>query len=135
MKTINKVILLGNVTEDLSLHTTRSGQSVVSFGIATERHWAKASGEEKSSTEYHRCVAWSKLADVCAKILEKGAAVYVEGYLQTRTRDDNGVKRYHTEIILTEVILLNKKERYEGSLNYSGHDKLDLQIDGDIMDN
>ncbi len=108
---LNRSTILGNVTRDPETRTTNSGQSVVSFSVATSRRWKdQTSGELKEAVEYHNCVAWAKLAQTVGSYVRKGSKVYVEGRLQTRSWDDpSGVKKYRTEIIADNVILLDKK--------------------------
>ena len=85
MRSVNKVILIGNLTRDPVMRSAPSGQAVTTFGIATNREWITANGERKSSTEFHDLVAWAKLAEICQQYLKKGKLIYVEGYLKTRT--------------------------------------------------
>lgn len=108
---LNRVTILGNVTRDPETRTTNSGQSVVSFSVATSRRWKdQTSGELKEATEFHNIVAWAKLATTVSSYVRKGSKLYVEGRLQTRSWDDpSGVKKYRTEIIADNVILLDKK--------------------------
>lgn len=108
---LNRATILGNVTRDPETRTTTSGQSVVSFSIATSRRWKdQTSGELKEATEFHNCVAWGKLAQTVGTYLRKGSKVYLEGRIQTRSWDDpTGVKKYRTEIVADSVILLDKK--------------------------
>ena len=110
MRSINKVILIGNLTRDPEMRNTPSGQSVVTFGIATNREWVTKDGRKQSSAEYHDLVAWAKLADICHQYLKKGKLVYVEGYLKTRSWDTpEGVKKFRTEIVVQDMIMLDKK--------------------------
>lgn len=108
---LNRTTILGNVTRDPETRTTTTGQTVVSFSVATSRRWKdQASGELKEATEFHNCVAWAKLAQTVGTYVRKGSKLYVEGRLQTRSWDDpSGVKKYRTEIIADNVILLDKK--------------------------
>ncbi len=108
---LNRATVLGNVTRDPEMRTTKTDQSVVSFSVATSRRWKdQASGELKEASEFHNCVAWAKLAQTVGTYVRKGSKVYVEGRLQTRSWDDpSGVKKYRTEIIADTVILLDKK--------------------------
>lgn len=108
---LNRATILGNVTRDPETRTTTSGQSVVSFSVATSRRWKdKTSGELKEATEFHNCVAWSNLAQTVGSYVRKGSKLYVEGRIQTRSWDDpTGVKKYRTEIVADSVILLDKK--------------------------
>lgn len=105
---LNKVMLIGHLTQDPEIRTTPTGQSVATFSVATNRQWKDAQGQLQSQTEYHNIVAWRKLADVAHQYLRKGRQVFVEGYLQTRSwvgQQDN-VKRYRTEIIADSIIFL-----------------------------
>ncbi|MEK7637175.1 MAG: single-stranded DNA-binding protein [Patescibacteria group bacterium] len=108
---LNRATILGNITRDPESRTTTSGQSVVSFSVATNRRWKdQTSGELKEATEFHNCVAWSKLAQTISTYVRKGSKVYVEGRIQTRSWDDpTGVKKYRTEIVADNLIMLDKK--------------------------
>ncbi|MFA6098005.1 MAG: single-stranded DNA-binding protein [Patescibacteria group bacterium] len=107
---LNKVLLIGNVTRDPEVRTTPNGQNVSSFGVATNRRWTDQSGQKKEQVEFHNIVAWRKLADIVGQYLKKGSKVFIEGRLQTRTWDDqSGVKRYRTEIIASNMIMLDSK--------------------------
>jgi single-strand DNA-binding protein len=106
---LNKVMIIGNLTRDPEMRTTPTGQSVTSFGVATSHSWTNANGEKEEKTEFHNIVAWGKLAEICAQYLSKGRKVYVEGRLQTRDwQGQDGVKRYRTEIIAENMIILDK---------------------------
>jgi single-strand DNA-binding protein len=110
MRSVNKVILVGNLTRDPESRSTDSGQQVTTFGIATNRDWTTKDGSKKNSAEYHECVAWARLAEICAQYLKKGKLVYVEGYLKTRSWDTpEGVKKFKTEIIVQDMIMLEKR--------------------------
>jgi len=108
---LNKAMLIGNITRDPESRTTPNGQTVCSFGLATNRIWKdKNSGERKSQADFHNIVAWGRLAETCSQYLKKGSKVFVEGRLQTRSWDDpSGVKKYRTEIILQNMIMLDAK--------------------------
>lgn len=106
MKSVNKVILIGNVTRDPELKSTNGGQSVVSFGLATNRVWKDQNGEKQSLPEFHNLSAWSGLAEFISETVRKGAPLYVEGYLKTRNWETDGIKHYRTEIIIENVVLL-----------------------------
>src|SRR5215203_3604081 len=83
-RSINKVVLLGNLTRDPELKYTPAGTAVCTFGIATNRSWTTADGQTKEEAQYHRVVAWQKLAELCGKLLTKGRKVYLEGRLTYR---------------------------------------------------
>ena len=107
MKSVNKVILLGNITRDPELKATTNGQSVCTFGLATNRTWKGGDGNKQSLPEYHNIVAWSGLADFCNQYIQKGKPVYIEGYLKTRSwANDQGIKMFRTEIVLENIVLL-----------------------------
>jgi len=106
---LNKAMIIGNVTRDPELKNTPSGQSVVSFSVATNLVWNDQSGNQQKKTEFHNIIAWRKLAEICAKYLRKGSKVYIEGRLQTTDWTGNdGVKRYRTEIVAENMIMLDK---------------------------
>ncbi len=110
MRSVNKVVLIGNLTRDPELKNTTSGQAIVTFGLATNRQWTTSSREKRSSAEFHECVAWAKLAEICKQRLKKGMLVYVEGYLKTRSWDlEDGTRRFRTEIVLQDMIILEKR--------------------------
>lgn len=110
MRSVNKVILIGNLTRDPEMRETPNGQSVATFGLATNREWVTKDGRKQNSTEYHDLVAWAKLADICNQYLNKGKLVYVEGYLKTRSWDTpEGIKKFRTEIVVQDMIMLDKR--------------------------
>lgn len=115
MKSINKVILVGNLTRDPEKKTTPNGQTITTFGVATNRDWVTSQGERNSMTEFHSIVAWGKLGDICAQFLRKGKLVYIEGYLKTRSWDnENGIKSFRTEVVATDMIILDRDKRESG---------------------
>jgi single-strand DNA-binding protein len=122
-RSLNKVMLIGNLTRDPNLRYTPNSTAVCSFGIATNRSWTPTEGGEKQErVEYHNVVAWSKLADICGQILHKGDKVYVEGRLQTRDwKGDDGVERKTTEVVIDNMILLRSSS---GQSSYSSDDDL-----------
>ncbi len=113
-RSLNKVLLIGNLTRDPELRYTPQGTAVCSFSIATNRQWATDSGEKKEDVEFHRLVAWNKLAEICAQLLKKGRKVYIEGRLQTRNwTGQDGSQRSTTEVVVTDMILLDSKREGE----------------------
>lgn len=111
---INKVILIGNLGADPETRYTRNGTPVATFNIATTERWKK-DGELQESTEWHRIVSWQRLAEICQEYLDKGSRVYIEGKLQTRSWTDNdGVKRYTTEIVAREMKMLTPRDSGNG---------------------
>jgi single-strand DNA-binding protein len=108
MKSVNKVILLGNLTRDPELRYTEHSKAVCSFGLATNRNWITETGKKREEPEYHRLVAWEKLAEFCDKYLRKGRKVYVEGRLHTRSfTGKDGTERTATEIVVDDLVLLD----------------------------
>jgi len=107
---LNKAMLIGNLTRDPELRNTPSGQSVASFAVATNLIWTDQSGQQQKKTEFHNVIAWRKLAEICSKYLHKGSKVYVEGRLQTTDwTGQDGIKRYRTEIVMENMIMLDAK--------------------------
>lgn len=108
---LNKVMIIGRLTRDPEARTTPSGVAVTNFSVATSRVWKDDSGNQKENTEFHNVVAWRRLAEICAQYLAKGRQVYIEGHLQTRSWDDqtSGQKRYRTEIVADNMIMLGSK--------------------------
>lgn len=107
--TLNKVLLIGNLTRDPETRSTPSGQTVTTFGLATSRQWTDSTGARKEKTEFHNIVAWAKLAEICQQFLAKGRKIYLEGRLQTRDwTGDDGQKRYRTEIVAENMIMLDR---------------------------
>jgi single-strand DNA-binding protein len=109
-RSLNKVELIGNMTRDPELRYTPAGTAVCTFGLATNRQWTTDSGDKKEDVEFHRIVAWNKLAELCSQLLTKGRKVYVEGRLQTRkwTGQDQ-VERQTTEIVISDMIILDSR--------------------------
>lgn len=109
-RNLNKVMLIGNLTRDPEVRYTPQNTAVASFVIATNREW-KVEGETKQVADFHNVVAWNKLAEICGQLLTKGTKVYVEGRLQTRTWDDanSGTKKYKTEVVVEDMIVLTPK--------------------------
>lgn len=106
-RSLNKVLLIGNLTRDPELRYTPQGTAVATFGIATNRSWTTESGEKHDEAEFHNIVVWARLAEICAEYLNKGKQVYIEGRLSTREWEgQDGQKRRTTEVIASEVIFL-----------------------------
>jgi len=130
MRSVNKVILIGNLTRDPELKQTQGGQPIAIFGLATNRTWTSA-GQRQTSTEFHELVAWARLAEFASQNLRKGKLVYVEGYLKTRSWEDkDGTRRFKTEIIVQDLIILSKREN-------GGYDEpqIDPDMDAPMLDN
>lgn len=107
---LNKVQLIGNLTRDPEMRQIPGGQVVSSFGIATNLSWTDQSGQKQDKAEFHNIVAWRKLGEICGQYLKKGSKCYIEGRIQTRSWEaEDGSKRYKTEIVADNMIMLDKK--------------------------
>ena len=111
MSSLNKVILIGNLGQSPDIRTMQSGDKVANLSIATSERWKdKSTGEHKEKTEWHRVVVFGKLVDIVESYLTKGSKVYLEGKLETRSWEQDGVKKYTTEIVMrgfdSKIIML-----------------------------
>ncbi len=114
MYSLNRVMLIGNLTRDPEVRTIPSGQQVASFALATNRRWTTQQGETQDATEFHEIVVWGKLAEIAQQVLSKGKKAYIEGRMQTRTWDaPDGAKRQRTEIIAENLIALSPRGENE----------------------
>lgn len=120
-RSVNKVILIGNLGKDPEVRYTGSGVAVATFSVATNESWRDPEGNTQERTEWHNIVAWRKLAEICGEYLKKGSKLYLEGRLQYRTYDDkNGVKRFVTEIVMDEMVMLDSRGRDATSASEPG---------------
>ncbi len=120
---INKAIIVGNLGADPEVRYTQSGSPVATFNVATTERWRDQEGNQQESTEWHRIVAWRKLAEICGEYLHKGSKVYIEGKIQTRKwQDQSGNDRYTTEIVAREMKMLDRRESGGGSQGGSPRD-------------
>jgi single-strand DNA-binding protein len=119
---INKTILIGRVGRDPETRYTQGGKAVCNFSVATSESWKDSNGEKKESTEWHRIVAFGKLAEICGKYVVKGMLVYVDGRLQTQKYDKDGVTHYKTEIIAQNMQMLSGKGDGEKQDRQPAHD-------------
>lgn len=109
-RSLNKVMLIGNLTRDPEMRYTPQGAAVCTFGLATNRQWTTESGEKKEDVEFHNVVAWNKLAEICAQLLKKGRKIYVEGRLATRSwQGQDGAQKQRTEVVISDMVILDKK--------------------------
>lgn len=121
---INKVILIGNLGADPELRYTQSGDAVATFNLATSETWKGADGNKQEQTEWHRIVAFKRLAEICGEYLAKGSRVYIEGRIQTRKwQDKDGNDRYTTEIVAREMKMLTPKGGGGGNYGSQGMDE------------
>jgi len=110
MNSLNKAQIIGNLTRDPELKNTKGGQSVCTIGVATNRRWKDGTGMQHEEPEYHNVVCWGRLAEIAAEFLKKGAKVFFEGRLKTRSwEDEAGVKHFRTEIVAEDMIILSPK--------------------------
>jgi single-strand DNA-binding protein len=122
--TLNKVMLIGNLVRDPEIRNTATGKNVASFSVATSFAWKDQTGAKQEKAEFHNIVAWGKLAEICGQYLKKGLKVYIEGRLQTRDwTGQDGIKRYRTEIIAENMIMLSPKNSsgYSGGQSYGNN--------------
>jgi len=111
-RSLNKVMLIGNLTRDPEMRYTPQGTAVCTFGVATNRSWT-VDGEKKEDVEFHNVVAWNKLAEICAQLLKKGRKVYVEGRLSTRSwQGTDGAQKQRTEVVISDMVILDKKSDF-----------------------
>ncbi|OGH92225.1 MAG: hypothetical protein A2534_01810 [Candidatus Magasanikbacteria bacterium RIFOXYD2_FULL_39_9] len=107
---LNKVMIIGRLTRDPELRNTPNGKAVATLSLATNRIWIDANGQKQKQSEFHNIVMWGKLAEIANQYLRKGGKVYVEGRLQTREwTGQDGVKRYRTEVVGDNMIMLDSK--------------------------
>ena len=105
---LNKVQIIGRVTQDVELRQTPNGQNVTTLSIATNRTWTDGSGMRQEQAEFHNVVLWGKLAEIAGQYVQKGKKIYIEGRLQTRSWEaQDGTKRYKTEIVGENMIMLD----------------------------
>lgn len=116
-RSLNKVMLIGNLTRDVEVRYTPSGTAVATFGLATNRSWSSGDGgERQEEVQFHRIVAWSKLAEICGQLLFKGRKIFIEGRLQTRKfTGQDGQQREITEIVAENMMILDTKNREGGA--------------------
>lgn len=108
-RSLNRIVLIGNLTRDPELKYTPAGTAVCTFGIATNRSWTTNDGQTKEDVQYHRIVAWQKLAELCGKLLNKGRKVFAEGRMTYRTfTGKDGVQRTIAEIVLDDFIVFGE---------------------------
>ncbi len=113
---VNKVILIGNLGADPEVRFTQSGTAVATLRLATTEKWKGQDGQMQEQTEWHRVVAWNRLAEICRDYLSKGSRIYIEGKLRTnKWQDQNGNDRYTTEIVAREMKMLSPRNAGDGS--------------------
>lgn len=112
---LNKVMIIGNVGRDPEMRYTQNGTAITSFSVASGRRWTTPEGEQREETEWFNVVTWNKLAETASRYVTKGSRVYIEGRLQTRSWEGpDGQKRYRTEVIAQNMILLDGRQKAPG---------------------
>lgn len=137
-RSLNKAMLIGNLTRDPELRYTPQGTAVCNFGMATNRYWVTDKGEKKEETEFHRIVAWNKLAELCGQLLAKGRKVYVEGRLQTRSwTAADGAQRSTTEVVISDMVILDSKRAFEAAkkeMREVSEEEIDISDEGTLSE-
>lgn len=121
MKDLNRATILGRLTRDPEVRNTQTGKTVATLSVATNRTWLDQAGVQQELPEYHTCVLWGKIADIAGQYLVKGRRIYLEGRLQTRDwTGQDGVKRYRTEVVVDNMIMLDGGAQSKGTSSASG---------------
>lgn len=133
-KSVNKVILLGNLGKDPEVKYTPSGVPVAKFSLATNERYKDKGGEWQERTEWHNIVAWQRLAEIVGEYVKKGSKIYIEGRLQTSSWEDkqSGEKKYRTEIVASDLVLLSG--RGEGGGEHEGRSSRGAAASGSSFD-
>jgi single-strand DNA-binding protein len=108
-KGLNKVMLIGHLGKDPELKYTEKGTAYCNFSIATDESYKDENGNKVERTEWHNIVTWRKLAEICQQYLKKGSKIYCEGKLQTDSYEKDGIKRYSTKIVMTDMTMLDSR--------------------------
>ena len=130
MSSLNQAQLIGRLGKDPEVRYTGSGKAVANFSIATEEKWKNQSGEPQIKTEWHRCVAWGKLAEIIQKYVKKGNLIFVQGRIETRSWEKDGVKRYSTEIVVGKMQMLGSKNDGAGRPEAPAREDSDFDAPG-----
>ena len=134
-KSVNKIILIGNVGKDPEIRATKSGDVVANFTLATSEEWKdKATGEKQDRTEWHRIVVFKKTAEVVRDYVQKGSRLYIEGKIRTRKYQDGQAEKYITEITADTIVFLSANAKKEPNGNYQPPESVvdDVPFDDDI---
>ncbi len=115
MRSVNKVILMGNLGAPPEMRSTKTGKTVTNFSLATNNEWRDEQGEAQRTTDFHKVIAWQNLGEICGKHLKKGSAVYIEGRLHNRSYEDkDNNRRYITEVTADKVNFIQTKRTKQG---------------------
>ena len=107
-RSLNKVMLIGNVGNEPEIRTTSGGKRVAKFSVATNRSYTDRSGQQQEKTEWHRCTAWDRIAEIIEQYVHKGDRIYIEGSIEySQTDDESGKPRYWTDIVVREMVMLS----------------------------
>ena len=109
-KSINKVILIGHLGQKPETKYTTKGTAYTRFSIATNSAYKDADNKTVEKTDWHNIIAWTKLAEICTKYLDKGSLIYCEGRLQTTSYEKNSIKSYYTDVVMEKMVMLNSKK-------------------------
>ncbi len=121
---MNKTMIIGNLGKEPDFRQTQSGTAVATFSVATTERWKNAEGEKQEHTEWHRIVAWRRLAEICRDYLDKGSKVYICGKLRTRSwEDQDGITHYTREIIAEELEMLGGSGQGAGGIGDSASEE------------
>jgi single-strand DNA-binding protein len=119
---LNKVMVIGHLGRDPEMRYTPSGRPVTNFNVAASRSWKTSDNERRTETEWFNVVAWGSLAEICNQYLSKGQQVYIEGRLQTRRWEEDGVKRSTVEIVAKEMVMLGKRKKKDNDNDHEEED-------------
>jgi len=131
---LNKVMVIGHLGRDPEMRYTPSGRPVTNFNVATSRTWKTSDNERRTETEWFNVVAWGSLAEICNQYLAKGQQVYIEGRLQTRRWEEDGVSRSSVEIVAKEMVMLGKRKQKDQEGDHADMEALDTDLDQDDDD-
>ncbi len=131
---LNKVMVIGHLGRDPEMRFTPSGRPVTNFNVASSRSWKTSDNERRTETEWFNVVAWGSLAEICNQYLAKGQQVYIEGRLQTRRWEEDGVRRSTVEIVAKEMVMLGKRKRKEADQNEDEIEDFENDLDQDEED-
>jgi single-strand DNA-binding protein len=122
-RSLNKVMLIGNVGSEPEIRTTSGGKRVAKFSVATNRSFTDRSGQQQEKTEWHRCTAWERIAEIIEQYVHKGDRIYVEGSIEySQTEDEGGKPRYWTDIVVREMVMLSGGAGGGGGMGGGGQD-------------
>ena len=134
MRSLNRVMLIGHLAADPELRQTKSGHTVVNFPIATNRVFRNEDGSKREAVDFHRILAWNKLADICGEYLHKGMAIYLEGRLANHSFDDNdGKKHFRTEIVADGLNILTWKKNKSGNSEIGIEEVVEKEEEGELV--